>query len=275
MLLFSSNTSIAQEFQTGVNSLQLLLIDRQELLEANANITLQPYQWTDLDRIFFTPRFVEAMELIAINERTELLTDLGQIAGYYSFLSTHPKILEYDLKWPFAATALTGIVMPLWESGTEGVLFFGALIALWGQNNDPSNSRTYDELWAMMQEGLSPSGQQFLDGSASKRIVADVTRKFFGPLLRNELSVTSPFLLDAEILYEEQFVTLEPFYSNFSEVDRVLIVNGVIKSSLSALGTSLDYNSGFDLMNPSDRVRLGLLAMGYSRSDIEDFLSRK
>ena len=55
----------------------------------------------------------------------------------------------------------------------------------------------------------------------------------------------------------------------------MLIVNGVIKSSLSALGTSLDYNSGFDLMNPSDRVRLGLLAMGYSRSDIEDFLSRK
>lgn len=261
----------AQETSLNLNVLQMMILGEEEVKRRNDALPLGAGEWSSIDRLLGTPRFARAMEYIVRNERTSSLGDLTEISAFYAYLSQHPDIQGSGLRWTKAATIVTGAVLPLWELQSEGTAGLAGLIAVIGKAHDPDNQRTYNELLDMFNEGFSPAGIAFLDGSASKQVLADVTRKYFRPLLEGQSAVSDPFEADAEILYQEQFVTLQPYYSQFTDVDETFILNGMVKAAIGMVEQQ-SQTGRIDLMTPRGRFKLGMALMGYDAVRVEEWL---
>lgn len=234
----------------------------------NDNLQLPKGQWTSFDRMFRLPRFQRAMEYIALHDRTNLLGNLEQISAYYEFLTNHPIIIKHGLRWPGAATEVT-TMLQLVPIGTLIGWISSKMYIEMMQLAEPEE-RVYREYEAMLDQGISESGQAFILGTASKQVVADVTRQYFGPLLRGEREITDPFEFDAAVLYQEQYHILQPnYYQHFNDLDRFLITG--LFAEVYAKGLH-DLEAKVDLIRPSDRFYLGMRKMGYGRERILGYL---
>jgi hypothetical protein len=212
------------------------------------------------------------MEFIVINNRTDLLSNLTEISAYYSYLDSHPKVKSIGSQWQRAASNTTSDLRGLQYATMANILFANIFLTL--KENDPK----YKEYREILDQGISQAGLEFMTGTASQVIVKDVTAKYFSPLIRGELSVDNAFLFDADILYREQYVTLQPnYYAKFNDFDEVLMIGYFSELYGQINWTSLlelDFDS-VDLRSPAQRFVLGMRIMGYAKDDIFEYLKSK
>lgn len=240
------------------------LLPPNEITAKYNNITLPSGQWTQIDRLYNLPRFSKSMDFIVKNNRTDLLRNLVQISAYYGYLDNHPVVRSSKIKWQHEAQALT-INLQLVPVAMIASYFAGKIYTELAslKNGDASK---YKELQKMLDEGISPQGLGFMDGTASKKIVADVTKQFYSPLISGKTTVPDAFEFDAKILYREQFILMQPnYYDKFNDFDNIMIVGWF--ANLYAF-------SKLDLTNPTNRLYLGLNMMGYSEEKINAFISK-
>lgn len=261
-----------QESMMPMSILESLVGPSQETINRNDNLSLGNGQWTNLDRIYNFPRFQRAMEFIVINNRTDLLSNLTEISAYYAYLDAHPKVKSIGSQWQRAASNTTSDLRGLQYATMANILFANIFLTL--KENDPK----YKEYREILDQGISQAGLEFMTGTASQVIVKDVTAKYFSPLIRGELSVDNAFLFDADILYREQYVTLQPnYYAKFNDFDEVLMIGYFSELYGQINWTSLlelDFDT-VDLRSPAQRFVLGMRIMGYAKDDIFEYLNSK
>jgi hypothetical protein len=267
LLLLNLNIASGQEVAVEVSVWEFFIEEHilKEILIVRSNeISLTTGKWTDVDRRYNLPRFQNAMEYIVLNNRTDLLGSLGEISSYYSYLDTQPLIADAKIKWQGEAAKVTFALQAV-PIAMVIAYFTGTLYAeLAGMaNQDDEISK---EVKKILEEGISPQGLDFMDGTASKKVCADVTKKYFSPIIQGKLKVTDPFKFDADILYREQYEILQPnYYSKFNDFDNALIVSWF--SNLYPMTTR-------DLKMPLNRLIIGLDEMGYPENKINDYTSK-
>lgn len=281
VVLFNLNITSAQEVIVETSLFDLLIepvVLKEVMIMRSNEISLGTGQWTDIDRIYNQPRFNEAMEYIALNNRTDLLYDLSQISSYYSYLGNSPIIRKFGIKWQNEAATLTND-LHLMSASIGTALLTGTLYVELNRTSNQADP-IYKELERLIDEGISSAGLDFINGTASKMIVADVTKNYYSPLLKGEKKSLNPFEFDADILYNEQYkIAQTPYYSKFNDLDNILIVGWYSKvyalADLDIL-SDLDFllHPNLDLTKPRNRFILGLKRMGYSDVKINAYLER-
>jgi hypothetical protein len=120
---------------------------------------------------------------------------------------------------------------------------------------------------------FSPGAQAFIDGTASALVAEDVTRKIFGPLLRQEVPIPGdPFLFDAHTLRGEQLhPQVMAYYESFTESDLNLLNSRLARWYASESWWDADR---WDLTLARDRIFLGLRKMGYPEERIDSYLEK-
>ena len=277
------NVAFSQEIAIGgftENPLLAFLIDQNQLFAQNDELQLQTGQWTNIDRKNYLPRFEKAMNYIVLNNRTDLLSNLTEISAYYNYLNNQPIVINSGIKWQEAATNIT--------SKLEYVDFMIGAGLLRDANILLNKSHAeHEEISKIVNQGVSESGLQFVNGTASKRIVADITRNFYNPLIKSNEAIDDPFLFDANTLYREQFIILQqPFYDNFNDFDKRFIVGYIAKwySTINwndSAETAIDWVNtleldfpNYNLMLAKDRLCVGLRIMGYSNEKIHAYIEK-
>lgn len=266
-VIFSLNVAFTQETTINVPLLGIF-IDQEELkklLIAKSNeIQLKAGQWTNIDREYNLLRFQNAMNYIIFNNRTDLLSDLSQISSYYGYLNNHPIVKNSQIKWQREASKVT-LALQAVPIGLVVGYIVGNIYTALAEKRNPEDETT-KKLRKMLDEGISPAGLDFMDGTASKKVVADVTKNFYSPLLTGKLSITNAFEFDASLLYREQFEILQPaYYSKFNDFDNELIVGWSAK---------LYSMTKLDIKSPKSRLFIGLRRMGYSEEQILNYISK-
>ena len=263
---FSTRNSIAQEVLIPA---ELIWANDFSIEFANKKLSLPPGQWTPIDRLSQTPRFQQAMEAIALNNRTDQLANLDQISGYYSYLDRHPKVIAAGVRWQGAAAVTTGMLP--WLQVAAGLTYIGAGISsIFTDGQDQTNALK------TLANGISESGYRFMDGTASKAIVKDITSRFYSPLLKNVAKVPDPFTFDADVLYREQYIILQPnYYNKFSTYDKELILGLIAEIYANGFHDMGNTFRPTDLSQPRVRLILGLKKMGYSEERINQYLANK
>lgn len=228
-------------------------------VNAQGSSSLEPGQWTARDRIVKNERFRAAMEHIATHDRTDLLgTDHERLACYYAYLADHPIVLQIGARWPSLAAEVVRMV---------GVADFG------GSALDATAGLLTSLLRAEEPPRLSAAARTFVDGTVSAVVAADVTRRFFGPLLRSEIPLPEDrFLFDADTLRSEQLhPDVVSSYASFTDTDRRLLDNRLARWYASESWTETEQ---YDLTSARDRIFLGLRKMGYDEARIEAYLEQ-
>jgi len=256
----------AQEVTIDV-SILAILIDQDELnkmLIAQSNeMQLEIGQWTNIDRENNLSRFEAAMNFIVFNNRTDLLSDLIQISAYYEYLNNQVIVKKSGIKWQREASEVTLALQAIPIGLVIG--YVTSIIYTKLAENSKLEDKSVTKLKKMLEEGISPAGLDFMDGTASKRIAADVTHNFYCPLFTGKLKVVDAFEYDAKLLYREQFDILQTsYYSKFNDFDNELIVGWSAK--LYAMAK-------LDIKNPRNRLLLGLRRMDYSEEQILNYIS--
>jgi len=241
-------TAPAQEVTLSIR--EGVAFDREEASE------LGPGQWTNLDRMHRTQRFRDAMEYIAVNDRTDLLEQRHELlACYYEFLDDHPVVRQAGLRWQKLAAEVVRMI----SAGYVGSSVADGLTTLLGALDGGGAETT------------SEGGREFLDGTASALVAKDITANVYGPLLRGEIPIPQDaFLFDAETLRREQ---LHPrvlaYYRDFTEKDLLYLNNKLTRWYATEDWARAD---DYDLTSARDRIFLGLRKMGYPESRIESWL---
>jgi len=268
-LFFSFEISIAQEVASGLFFDNETSLD--EIIAKNNSIKLGIGQWTDFDGAYVLPRFKNAMEYIVINNKTNLLADLAQISSYYSYLDRHPKVVESGVLWQHEASNIT-LKLQLVPLEIDASLLV-AKAKIYFTEDDLESKK----LLKIIEEGISTYGEQFINGTASKRIVADVTKFFYSPLIQGKIPVPDPFKFDADILYKEQFDILQhSYYDKFNEFDKEFLIGVVAEIYAKVnLADMADFEwADISLKNPKDRLYIGLRIMGYSKEQINGYIAK-
>lgn len=278
-LSLSLNIALAQEViieDPSENLILQFLIDQDELnklLIAKSNeLQLGVGKWTNIDRKNNTLRFKNAMNFIVVNNRTDLLSDFTQISAYYKYLDDLPLVKNNGIKWQKAAANVTDLLQ-LMPVSVVVEYFSGQFYTELAQLINPDDSE-YLKRKKILDEGISPKGLDFIDGTASKRIVADITKNFYSPLVKEGKKIDDPFVFDANAVYREQYIVLQPtYYNNFNEFDKRLIVGLISEISAKILALDIDL-SETDLTIPKNRLYLGLMMMGYPEKKINEYISK-
>lgn len=206
----------------------------------------------------------QQMLLVAKYGSTSSLKSLGDINSFYRFLNEHTLIRQSGVRWQQVAIEVTGLLLLVTQLLEElkKPTFIPEI---------DSGKFAFLALYLLL---TSQHGKKFVDGTASAGLVQDITQRFYGPIIRNEVKVKDPFYFDFVAVYAEQFhPELQSYYRNFNFFDK-LMVEGIAaqwyagRSGCMNTNDILPTNETFRIGQAQDRLKVGLYKMGYSWNQI-------